>query len=233
MGINRFEQLCPRGSRGVSMSQTYHPNFKSFDRYVKEVEVMHYIIRDRLEDLDDIQRQTTPWEIDAWNADELKSFEIDFKSIDRLYYIDILAPWGGRRFHMIGRKDCDGQLIYFHLQSVSKCDCENERDCMNVSKDVRLFMRYVNLWTPFNSNNEIDEVLMEDGINVEVYPHFDIERCVHVMEVESLEEICQEVIFKHKNELEPTFDKLPKRMTTRIEKFIYFKNNSLIWPKPY
>ena len=93
------------------MSQTYHPNFKSFDRYVKRAEDMHDYVHlrlwelDRLGHLDDIQRRTTPWEIDTWNADELKSFRIDLKSIDRLYYIKIIAFLGRRRFHMIGRKD--------------------------------------------------------------------------------------------------------------------------------
>ena len=230
MGINRFEPLCPRGSRGVSMSQTYHPNFKSFDRYVKRAEDMHNYLRlrlcelDRLGPMDDIQRRTTPWEIDAWNADELKFFRIDLKSIDRLYYIKIIAPWGGRRFNMIGRKDCDGHWIYFHLQSVSSCYCQSERDSMNVSKDVSLFMRYINHQTPFNSDNEIDEALMEDGIRMEENQSFK-------MGVDSLEEICYDFISRHKKALEPRFEELPKCIANRIMKFILFHEKSLILPR--
>ena len=237
MGIDRFEQLCPRGSRGVSMSQTYHPNFKSFDRYVKTAEGMHNYVRlrlwelDRLGPMDDIQRRTTPWEIDAWNADELKSFRIDLKSIDRLYHINIIAPWGRARFNMIGRKDCDGHWIYFHLQSVSLCQYQSEQDSMNVSKDVSLFMRYINQWTPFNSDGEIDEALMEDGTRMEENPLFKMDRWVNRMDVDSLEEICYDVIFRHKQALEPRFEELPKCIANRIIKFILFHEKSLILPR--
>ena len=184
---------------------------------------------DRLWHLDNIQRRTTPWEIDAWNADELKSFRIDLKSIDRLYYIKGIG--GIKRFNMIGRKDCDGHWIYFHLRSVSPCFCQSEHDSINVSKDVRLFMRYINHWTPFNSDGEIDEALMEDGIRMEENPLFKMDRWVNRMDVDSLEEICYDFISRHKKALEPRFEELPKCIANRIMKFILFHEKSLILPR--
>ena len=61
-------------------------------------------------------------------------------------------------------------------------------------------------------------------------PGFKMDRWVNRMDVDSLEEICYDAIFRHKKALEPRFEELPKCIANRIIKFILFHEKSLIFP---
>ena len=189
---------------------------------------MNSIFRDRLSDRlieeNVYQCQTTPWEIDAWDANDLQSLRIDLESIHQLYYVINSEPNSGKRRHgVFGRMKYNGEFIFFFLRAKSTP--------IYVSKDASLFMRFINHSTPYNLDHKLEKALMEDGIRMEENPSFKMDRWVNRMDVDSLEEICYDVIFRHQKALEPRFEELPKCIANRIIKFILFHKNSLFLPR--
>ena len=184
-----------------------HPNFKSADERVKDVNTLNKLLFDALRYQHEYDlRMTTPGEIDIWDKDELQKLKIDLENIDRLYHIFSDTNYD-KYCHMICRMHYKGHLLYleffaFHQEFHPVYRTESRSGGIFVSRDAFLFMYLIQTSFFRSQMYPINKLLEKDDIQInDQYPYNDdIWRFSPVKnkQVQTLQYICHEFICRKK-----------------------------------
>ena len=211
---------------------TLHPNFKCIHPVVAE-EMDHFGIHfGHHNGFSAMVKTTTPWEMKCWKKDELESFEIDLKKVDRLYHIRDHLSWNTDTWEYIIRMQRDDdetgrhqQPLYIHLSAQMTIHFSNNGDVkfkgggfIFISRDANTFMKIV-LRSDINKGR-IYRSLEEDGVQFEELTEFEEENGTPRKNVPSLTFLCHDVFNENRHQLRSQLQHLPELLRRRINDFI-------------
>ena len=175
------------------MKKKIHPNFKSLNPSVTNIEKISKRIGEALRYQSEFEKKTSPSETkNEWKNKELRqSFKINLAEIDRLYYIHFFNHGIDREFRMIARMDQNNHQLPLYVKLEARCDYDGFEKYgsgyIYISRDVSLFMNLV-IVDAYNKD-DILKSLAQDGIKIKKYSSFHDERELFQEAVESYLEL--------------------------------------------
>ena len=143
-------------------------SFKSIDPRITCTDDIDDLIGYSLEYQHMFKKETAPWEMRNWMEDELDNFRIDYRKIERVYYIHFRDGYFSQDYKLIARMIYKSQSLYIAMGATYDRKEGFSRyggGRIYVSRDAHMFMNTVLDERFLYVMNRIYESLMVDGID--------------------------------------------------------------------
>ena len=169
-------------------------------------------------------RITSPWEMEDWDQDELRSFKIEIEKIDRIYriYVNIeddnfRSWWISCRMHYKGEK-------YF-VDMLSNCEscgfeCQGE-GTIRITKLPDFFLNHV--LECDEANDVVYQALLKEGYNVQEPDPLQLTDPQYWKNVPMLKYMCHYTIYNNRDVLSHYKEHLPRLLSKSVDDFIKVK----------
>ena len=216
----------------------FHPNFKSVHPAIANEFDFFRIHFSHHCGFSAMVKKTTPLEMNNWKSEELQSFRINLRNIDRLYHTSDSLYLNTDMWEYIIRiqPDDGGNPIYIQVMAERRyCMSNGENGKIKgggfiyLSRDASMFMNVV-LRSDINKI-PIYQSLREDGIQYEDQTEFDDEKGNSRKRVPSLVFICHEFFNENRYQLQSQTPQIPHIMIKSLNDFIHLRDAKEVYRK--
>ena len=139
-------------------------DFKSYIPKLQREHIVGFSIEKYTDFQHSFHKNTTPFETNNWDFEELQSFKVDVNKIDRLYHLHYVSSFLYDDWEVIVRMQYNDEPLYVQIFG----NCWDGVGHIFVSRDVDVFMKCVLRSTKYKDSQydykAIYELLKEDGV---------------------------------------------------------------------
>lgn len=198
-----------------------HPAFRSVVSTVKNADDIEELIGEALMYQHMFEKRTSPWEMHTWDYDELQSFVVDLKKVDRLYYIfSFDDEVSSRSYEILVRMDHNNEQVFVQLSAgcdFTGFDCQGGGE-IYITKSPNILLK--SIISENHNPSLIYRSLLEDGYRVEEPTQFELSPQQSWNNTPMLKLLSHQAIHDHRDTLKHYPEVLPSMLTNSVTEYI-------------